>query len=347
MSGLALRLSAAPGQGLGHVTRCSVLAEQFEGSIFVTSHEGRQTLLGQGLAPNRIEVMVPDEPPTGWLTRRADVRRVIVDTLHAGNAAATEAEVAALVRAGLSVTVIDSMPPDHFAGSPDPSEQPDLVVTPYLGADRLRPPPLARCWLTGARLAVLPPAITAARTQPYPRVPCILVACGGADPDGLSAQAAAILARGAAPVDVIVGPGFAPDLVVRLEEIAAAHPGVRLHASVTNPVPLYLAATLVVGRPGLLRYEVAVLGRQGVYFWDGADYLDYFRNFAAAGLAEIHFGTDPGGWDGFRARLAELTDAATLRQMSHPNRAAQMAVDGTGAAAIAAAIRAPTDGDST
>lgn len=338
MNAVALRVAAGPGVGLGHAVRCQVLAEHLPGAIFVTGAKGVATLASLDIPLDRIEVIADGEPPEAWLLRRPEVRQVVFDTLQSGRAATTEQEVAAIARSGLSVTVIDSMPPDHFRGSGDPSAQPDLVVTPYFGAERLRPAPKTRHWLSGAAWAVLPSKIRTARYLPFPLTPCILVTCGGADPSGLSARISGILSNGSAPVEVILGPDFTDDLVTRLEIQAEGNGMMRLHRNVTDMLPHYLQATVIVGRPGLQRYEAAALGRTGIYFWEGADYVPYFRDFAANDLAEFYFGVDPDGAARFSQRLAELTEDATLRQVSQPNRAALAAIDGTGAEALAAVV---------
>ena len=338
MSAVALRVAAGPGVGLGHAIRCRTLAAHLPHAIFITSGAGARTLCGLGVHPGRIETIVEGEPLAAWLRRVPSVERVVFDTLSAGQAAATESEVAAVASTGRLVTVIDSMPPDEFTGDENTARQPSLVVTPYFGARALRRPPRARQWLAGPGWAVLPTELRWARHQPFPLEPRILVTCGAADPGGLSARAAAILGRGSAPVDVIVGPDFSDESTSALRALGRAHPVLRLHENVADMLPHYLHSTIVVGRPGLVRYEIAALGRTGIYLWESEDYLSYFRNFTEGGIAEIYFSTAPGGSDRFDRRLLELTDPGTLKEVASRNAAAMAAIEGVGAEGVAAEI---------
>lgn len=338
---VAFRVSAAPEVGLGHMVRCLVLSEHFDAPLFVTEAADIEGLIAMGAPRDRVIGLRKGEDIAACVGLRGhDVAAVIVDTLHAGNGAATDAEVAALISAGVHVTVLDSMPPDHYRDPPVGAPVPDLLVTPYLNAANLRPPTAARRWLAGARYAVLPNAYAAARAQPFPEDKRILVACGGADPDGLSARVARLLSDSDTPADIVIGPQFSASLVAELEGLAEAAPALSLHRGVRDLLSLHLASSVVVGRPGLLRYEVAALGRTGIYQWEGEAYLPYFEAFNASGIAEIHLAARPGGRARFEARVRELTRSDTLGQIACRNAAALAAVDGQGAGHIVAALQA-------
>lgn len=343
MSAIVLRVAAGPGVGLGHISRCRALAEHFTEVTFVTGVDGVASLMGLGLGANRIVSIGPGEPVSSWLHRLSGGGAVVFDTLCSGHALATESEVAAVVRSGRAVAVIDSMPPDHFHGSEDATAQCDVVITPYLSADGLRARPRARQWLAGAQWSILPTAVIDARLKAFPIEPRILVACGGTDPGSLSLQVAKILGAGRAPVEIVIGPDFSDELVRALKDLAKKRSVLRLHHGIVDMLPFYLQATVVVGRPGLQRYEVAALGRMGIYFWDGEDYLNYFRNFASQGLAEFYFNADPCGLELFLKRVGELTNELFLRQVSRVNAVAFATIDGTGAAAVAKKILSVTE----
>lgn len=337
---IAFRVAAAPGVGLGHATRCRILSEHFTSPLFVTDAAGNCALVGMGIPPAQILALAEGEATADRIYAFPEVAAVVVDTLNEGNAEATTADVAALVATGRHVTVIDSMPPDHFRDPIAPEDAPDLLITPYLRAEELRPPPRARCWLAGAGYAILPTAFEKARLQPFPDMPRILVACGGADPTSLSARIAGLLAEAQTPVDIVVGPQFDAELVAALEQLAGDHPHLSLHKGRHDLMPLYLSATVVVGRPGLLRYEVAALGRTGIYLWETDNYIPYFEAFHESGLAEIYLAAHDGGGPRFDQRIAELTQASGLRQMLGRNETAAEVVDGRGGARIAEAIGA-------
>jgi spore coat polysaccharide biosynthesis predicted glycosyltransferase SpsG len=204
----------------------------------------------------------------------------------------------------------------------------------------LRPKPAAARWLHGPRFAILPPRIVAARDlSRFPETLRILVVCGGSDPNALSARIVERLRDAPAPIDVVVGPMFSPALRARLDALAQADASVCLHDAPPSLVDLYQAATLVVGRAGLIRYEAACLGRNGIYLSEGSAYSDYFAEFTRSGAAEIHVGVDDRGVSVFFARLESLRDPAALAVASLPNLRAYPAVDGQGAQRVAEAIR--------
>ncbi|TBX21174.1 hypothetical protein [Nioella sediminis] len=330
---IVLRASGGAGIGIGHLQRCAALAQALKGDVLVSSPERPDVMEELGLpAHGRLD-------DAGWIAALPEGAVVVLDTLHHGNAMATAADVATLKAAGHRVVVIDSMPPDHFT-APDPGCLPDLLVTPYHAADKLRPPLPDTRWLAGSAYAILPEAYRHARAKAaaVKGEGAILVTCGGADPTGLSLGLARACARGVYPVDVVIGPQFAPDLVADLEALTTTCPQITLHRGLSSLIPLYLRARLVVGRPGLVRYEAACLGRRALYLWDHDEYRAYFEAFRDSGLAEIHFTADPGGKAAFFDRIATLV---TSREpdLGLVSEAAD-AVDGNGAARVAEAIMA-------
>ena len=320
-------LAGGPGIGLGHLHRGLALSGFLGDVRFLVAPAARGELAALGV-PGGAVLQGPEAIPQG--------ARVVLDTLYHGNAARTAALVEGLRAGGHRVAVIDSMPPDHLDVT-GPDRAPDLLITPYLGADRLRPAPACR-WLAGAAFSVLPLAYAAARATMDPAdAQSILVACGGADPSGLSVKIASECAAGPHPVDVVVGPQFDAATVAGLADLAARAPNIRLHHGLTSLVDLYLGAGLVIGRPGLIRYEAACLGRCGLYLWERPEYHDYFRAFNASGTAEIHLSEDPGGETVFLDRVRALATAPSLPAV--PQAVPMAMVDGQGAARVAEAIR--------
>lgn len=315
---LILRAAAGPGIGLGHFQRMRMLAR-------VADARGISTRM----IPGAPEAAVP----AGWWQALAAPATVVLDTLWSGNAAATATEVASLLAAGHRVVVIDSMPPDHFVALPGAA--PHFLVTPYLGADRLRPPADAGVWLHGARYALLDPAFAESRglARQFPALPRLLVACGGADPGGLSLAISRRLPRdaGAAAADIVVGPLFGAELVSGLEAAAAANPRLRLCDAPETLAGLVADASIVVGRLGLIRYEAAALGRTGIFLHDSTLYRSYLEMFSAGGLAEIHFAVDAGGAGRFLDRVAALAAPGVEHAF---NAAGFAAVDGLGCARL-------------
>jgi spore coat polysaccharide biosynthesis predicted glycosyltransferase SpsG len=261
-----------------------------------------------------------------------ELSHVVLDTLWHGNAQGTVREAGEWrSRCDVAVVVIDSMPPDNFI----PTEQwpvPDLIVTPYLNAERFREPPGNCRWLQGAQYALLDTAYHSARVVDPASDACgILISCGGSDPDRLSQRLLQIMAAGQQPVDVVVGPLFDSTLIQELQTICRARPHLKLHYQPQSLASLIAGSQLVVGRPGLLRYEAAALGRPALYLARGEDYRNYYEGFQEAGLAEFYFESDADGEQNFLHRAQALSEYATSVDSWRLNDVAHTAVDALGA----------------
>jgi len=332
-----LRFVATADTGLGHATRSLALSQHLPGSSLVVDPETAATLehLWPALPP--IIPLSSTAAPGAWLDQVDGPAHVILDTQFTGNAGATAKEVAALKQRGCLVTVIDSMPPDHFETVG--GYAPDILVTPYLGAGDMRPTPDADQWLRGARFAILSPTLVTARTKSqFPDTPSILVTCGGSDPGGLSALIVERLRNANAAIHVVVGPLFSDALRRSLKALAHANDTVVLHEGGSSLVGLYQRASLVVGRAGLTRYEAACLGRNGIYLAEGSDYAEYFDGFTRSGIAEIFIAGRDSGMEAFLQRLDSLNDPAVLASVARPNMKAFDTVDGRGVDRVAEAI---------
>lgn len=335
----SLRFTSTVAIGLGHALRILNLARYLPGAIFIVDPETAATLRTLDCSPDAIHVIAPRSKPEEWASKPGIPRNVTLDMQFSGNASSTAAEVAALKRAGCTVSVIDSMPPDHFISAPDGA--PDILVTPYLGAGALRPEPAAARWLHGPDYVILSPEFLDVRQEAT--IPCtdrILITCGGSDPTGLSARIVELAKDIPAALDVVVGPMFSPSLKARLHNLARSECNVTLHEAPASLVPLYTKASLVLGRPGLTRYEAACLGRNAIYLAEGSPYGDYFESFNQTGIAEIYRDDASDGAAAFFARLEGLRDPATLERATRPNERARRTIDGRGAIRVAEAIRA-------
>lgn len=339
---VALRCEATPAVGLGHAMRLLALARALPAAVLVAEGETLSRIRSLNPALPPLREIPAGLPPGEWIERveMADIGDVVLDTLHSGNARRTAAEVARLKRSGRRVTVIDSMPPDHFmplAPGHRAEGAPDLLVTPYVGASRLRPALDGVRWLHGPDYAILSPDFLSVRkAHAQPLLPKrILLTCGGSDPSGLSARVLSAF-QGDCAIDVVVGPMFSETLRDRLEGIAATMPRATLHRATDGLLGLLELAGWVVGRPGLTRYEAACLGRQALYLVEGQAYSDYYRAFAAAGLAEVYFADVEGGVAAFMARLNGIGSASA--DVWAENAAARAHVDGQGAARVVRAI---------
>lgn len=314
----------SPAIGLGHIRRAMVLGRLFQ-------DQGARVLYAvpDGMVDYLAQRGIPHDQIRSQSDDLSDASHIVTDINWNGNARQAARQIAGLTASAATVTVIDSMPPDHFVA--DPGGAPDLVVTPYLHGDQHRDAPDAADWLAGGRVAILDPALPIAAAITPASPPRILVSCGGSDPDGLSLRILDALAEGALPVDLIVGPLFLPELTAQLK--ARAPQTFTLHHAPDGLTDLLAASSLVIGRVGLLRYEAAVLGKHGIYLQSGSAYRAYLEGFAASGIAEVFF-TDPGATPtDFLNRIQNLTPADFA-----PNPRAASAVDGKGAQRVVQAV---------
>jgi hypothetical protein len=68
-----------------------------------------------------------------------------------------------------------------------------------------------------------------------------------------------------------------------------------------------MQSTYVIGRVGLLRYEVALLGRHGIYLSESDNYKSYLEGFNSNNLAEIYFSKHESGMKNFLDRILYIS----------------------------------------
>jgi len=302
-----LRFDVSPEIGFGHFRRALTLSGFLDRYRFAVLPDAIDQLKQAGVPPANI---ISVEPTTGsWLAEGREFGHVIFDICYDGNRARAEAEILKACDAISSITVVDSMPPDHFCPTVSTGQRyPDLVVTPYLDAEKLREPPPALRWKTGPEFAILDSSYARAAQDAikFPLGLRILVTCGGSDPTELSLVCLNALGHFSGNIDLVVGPLFSEDLVAKLQIAASKTRNLQLHFRPATLAPLLCNTSLVVGRPGLIRYEAAALGRNSVFLSETESYKDYYKNFQSAGLAEMYFSTETGGIDSFVHRLSHL-----------------------------------------
>ncbi|MFV2053239.1 hypothetical protein [Aliiroseovarius sp. YM-037] len=328
----ALRYDVSPAIGLGHLRRAFALSEELHHRgirhLHAVTPEGANVLEAEGFSTP--DTIVVDGQRADWINANSSITHVLTDICRAGNGEAAAQEIGNLSKSPAVVGVIDSMPPDHYAGTDTPS--PDLLFTPYLNADRFHSTPNAANWRHGPKYAVISREYAAIDSGNGWTAGRVLVTCGGADPDELSVKIAQQLAQADIPADIVVGPLFSATIRDDLTTLAAENPNWALHHAPKSLAHLIGGAAFVVGRLGLTRYEAAALGRSGLYLSAGTAYRAYLEGFEAAGLARIFFDGDTNGTERFLAEIAALKDPATRKSLFRPNRAAMQVVDGNGAA---------------
>lgn len=336
-----LRCDVSPEIGMGHFRRLQTLSRKLDKPIFVIPEAGYSIALEMGVAPERI-ISLTDANKGNWVDDAPAGSWIITDICYEGNRPAAETEILALSGSALQVCVIDSMPPDHFdPPRADGMTIPDLVITPYLNSGTLRPAPPAHEWLSGGLYAVLDPIY---ETQSAKMSNDILVACGGSDPTGLSLRCAKALSEAhSRSVCIVAGPMFDPELTQKLQDWAANHPNRSVEVAPKNLASLIAAHGVVVGRPGLIRYEAAALGRTSILLSETDSYVEYFKAFDESGLAEIYFAKDPSDLSQFYGRVKELAQLPADDPIFWLNKEAIQQVPLNGADSILQALKPAKD----
>jgi hypothetical protein len=68
-------------------------------------------------------------------------------------------------------------------------------------------------------------------------------------------------------------------------------------------------SALVVGRPGLIRYEAAALGRNTILYSETDSYYEYYKTFSLGGMGKIFFERDRGGENCFLQELKQVASS--------------------------------------
>lgn len=331
---IALRYDVSQKIGMGHASRARILATALadRGVSVVHAVPGDAIPLLQDWAGADARFVAVDAANDAWHKQQKMVSDIVVDTLWNTNAISANREVQTMNTVSKArVTVIDSMPPDHFVCS---NCKVHALLTPYLDAEKYRPPPPKKTlWLNSPMYSLLGPEYEELKEESLSRTqsPSILISCGGSDTDRLTESLVKCLLEHQVALNVAVGPLFHAEHVAALESLAQNHPQINLHFKPTSLAPLIAHASLVVGRPGLLRYEAAALGRPAVYLAKGFAYRDYYRGFNNTGVATIFFDTDIEGVDDFSRYIKRLAESIKTDSFIRNNAIASSLVDTNGA----------------
>ncbi|MDB3935557.1 hypothetical protein N9383_02415 [Granulosicoccus sp.] len=336
---VALRYHLTPSIGLGHAARARTLTSELQAKGArveqVVPEAGKDLLIGRGMSGESITVV----ESRAWVKLRQQVSHIVVDTLWNGNGFHTALEVHELkIDTGARIVVIDSMPPDHF--TTDKSQyEPDLLVTPYYRAEIARTAPEHSEWLHGSKYAIIGTEFRDFINTP--KDSCehhrLLVCTGGSDADALSLRIVKALIKlhvsDEMQINIIIGPLYSEALKQELSDLASDRENFSLHWQPRSIAQLLHNATLITGRPGLIRYESACLGTPSLLLSADERYRDYYDHFNADGLAEIYFQLDNSGETDFMNRLRDL-----LQAKPQINDTGCGVIDGLGTQRIANAI---------
>jgi len=329
---VAFRTEAGPGIGLGHIRRCSALAEALRAlgveSLFLVAGDprARESLVAAGCEAVPVE---PARDLAGTLERcrERSVRVIVVDSY-----AVATSYLTALDTAGLRVAVIDDVG--------DRDLPVDLVINVSAGAERLRyrGAPHTR-YLLGPRHALLRTSFGQGGTRSgTDRANRILITVGGADPLDLTSRLIGWTTRalGAVEQEVVLGPFSARSAALQAA-VDAAGGRVLLHEDPKDVAPLMLAADMAVCGGGQTTSELAATGTPAIAIRLAENQTLNLTALSEAGTlvwAGDARDTDLGAK--VTTALAGLgADSARRDQMSRTGRTL---VDGRGAARVARAV---------
>ena len=337
---IAIRFDVSPKIGTGHVSRAlafgAELTKRNLDHFYVTTSAGVDSATMLGVPHNQLYGFDEKFGEEAWIHHHADVTHVIADFCHSRHID-SEGTIHRILQAkALHVTVIDSMPPYHFNGISNPA--PDVVITPYFGAETLRTRPLCGKWFSGAQFAILEKSIVSLRQSLNQEVPepgnYILICCGGSDPAQLSSYILQRILDHGIPefnIKVVIGPLFAPKLTKKIEILArrASH-RISLEFGKNSIAQLIADCGFFIGTVGIVRYEIACLGKNMFLVQENSNYENYLRGFEKAGLGQIYLLNQAVDRKRFNAMIGRLGNRQFVRISTKPNRCGFDLVDGQG-----------------
>ncbi|MEV6347049.1 spore coat protein [Actinoplanes sp. NPDC051851] len=330
MTVVGIRCDAGPKTGVGHLVRCTALAEELTARD-VDVHF-LADLGGVAWAESQLEQRgLPWHPaPYDEVGLVAAVRRLGLDALVVDSYTLPPQHTRAVRRTGLPIlAIVDGEPRGQSA---------DIYVDQNLDAVL----EVGEVRLAGLKYSLLRSAVRELRPESAPvhaggRTPKVVAFFGGTDAYRAAPQVARLLTRAGVPFDATV---IAADESLRDELLAVATgPGQRFEIiPPTDHLPKLLAgADLVVSASGTSTWELLCLGRAAALVWVvDNQILGYDRTIArgyAAGLGRLgDFDADASG---VLKRL--LTDPASRTELAARGWAA---VDGRGVERVADALLA-------
>ena len=336
---VAIRFDVSREIGIGHVTRALAFGAELEkrnlSYFYVTGIDGVDFAKSIGVAPSKLHGFDADAGEADWIQRNADVTDVIVDFCHSRiNASETVNRI--LQEKELHVTVIDSMPPYHYRGNFNAI--PRIVITPYFGAEFLCKRPQCYEWLSGAQYAILEKSIISARnclnqknSQPGKY---ILLCFGGSDPGQLSLLVLRTILEHGTPkfdIKVVIGTLFDQKLTTEIEHLAKKAPNsISLESGQNGLARLIADCSFFIGTVGIVRYELACLGKKMFLVQENSDYGSYLRGFEKAGLGKVYFLNHSADRNRFEKMIENLDNDEFIRHCSEFNQCGFDLVDGQG-----------------
>lgn len=301
MQSVTFRVDGSRHLGTGHVVRCLVLAQAFQGRnirpVFVTKdHEpGILALIeGYGFHVNALpSTLTMEEDASATQRLVADNRSTFLVTDMANPEYTTDPEryvrYAMAMLKGIRAYTI-SLDDLFIAELPF-----DLRIIPYCGVEQKPPDSQGKTkWLLGPAYFIAQESFreAAAAARFVARAARrILVTMGGSDPCGLTAAVLKNLGRlkpkNGLEVRVVVGPGFTDMAVQEILQCAASARNICriLSAAPGDLAQLMIWSDLAITAGGLTKYEAAMTGTPNIVIAAFTREAEMCRFFSEAGAA--------------------------------------------------------------
>ncbi|MBI1237195.1 MAG: hypothetical protein GC188_10980 [Alphaproteobacteria bacterium] len=317
-----LRCKAGLDIGTGHAVRCLALARAITaegGKAGIVLDTDNTAFLAQAddagipaltVSPRKhLADEVTEFPPGPVLVDLSN--SILMDQLSS--------LIAALQAQGRKTALIEGLDREAYAGP----ARPDLVITPYIGAEAAMPRP-ARRWIGGGRYAVLGPEYETAPT-PLDRRAGVLVMLSGSDPWHLTERVVGALPDQGPGLRIVIGNSIPHDRALKLAAAAEAIGTSPLMAPKSLFDHFNAARACILG-PGLAKYEAAATGTPCVIVCPDERHAAMQSAFIHAGLGHLVSAARPD----FSGNLKSVLEAALQDHPAHPGP-----VDGQGARRVA------------
>lgn len=311
--------------GTGHAARCFTLAKALQAQSvecgLILDDEATAFIRRVADAGLRHMEIQPGLPLVKEAPRYPD-GNIVLDLSNPSIQSGLSDLVAALKAGGRKVALIEGLDHEAYAGP----AAPDLVITPYLGAESSSDRP-GDHWIGGGAYSVLGEEYAAAPFDLESRS-SILMMMSGSDPWHLTETVLAASQPFGEKLIVAIGGSIPPDRSAAISRTAKAM-GARIEHAPSTLHPLFMQSRAALIGPGLVKYEAVATRTPAVIVSPGDQFVATQSAFAEAGLAEVLSSTQPD----FAAALA----AAMARALEHiPDWPA--IIDGQGAGRVAQAI---------
>ncbi len=333
------RCEASPHIGFGHLRRCLVLARALYKAgaqpVFILTDDDNaaRSLIGaEGFHTHAV-------PAAAGIAQEAasypsDCRFLVTDLVHRDFQARPDILCRYLESlSGRRVFFLDGMFDDAFRPAA-PVPEIFAVLRPYPGAEGDTTNLRARHAMTGGQYTILP--------SEYADIPArhvaekahnLLLAFGGADPQGLTEQVLRAVIDEEFSLYVVIGPYFAAD---HADQIRSFSDRCKIIENCSNLLPHYLRADMVCGAASLSRFEFAACGLPCIFtalYPQHEKLAVHYAQFGAARYLGRYDTLDAQDWRGAVCDLRD--DYAARRAMAQAGRGL---VDGKGAARLAQSI---------